>query len=162
MSQPTVIESIEIAAPADLIYRLLTDVARMGEWSPEATGARGKFTGRVPKVGDTFTGTNKRGFVVWWTRCTVSVAQAPTKFEFIVERKPLRISTWTYELRAKGAMTVVTEVWTDNRQGPIGLLVKGLGQLIIAGSRPDHNRRNMKATLSALKVTAEKAAQTAE
>lgn len=57
---------------------------------------------------------------------------------------------------------MVTEAWTDNRQGPVGLLIKGLGQLIIAGSRPDHNRRNMKATLSALKVTAEKAAQTAE
>jgi uncharacterized protein YndB with AHSA1/START domain len=161
MSDPTVVESIEIAAPAELVYGLITDVARMGEWSPEATGARVKFSGRLPEAGDRFTGTNKRGFVTWSTPCTVQIADEPTKFEFAVGRKPVRISTWTYELRTEGDVTVVTEAWTDDRGGPFGFVIKGIGKLLIPASRIDHNRRSIKATLSALKVTAEKDARTA-
>ncbi|NQU36950.1 MAG: SRPBCC family protein [Actinobacteria bacterium] len=162
MTEPDVVESIEIAAPAALVYGLLTDVARMGEWSPEATGARSTVVDRLPRVGDTFTGTNRRGVVTWSTQCTVTIADEPHVFQFTVERRPLRLSTWTYELRTIETGTLVTEMWSDNRDGLVGLAIKALGQFVIPGSRPDHNRRNMKATLAALKKTAERAAPQAE
>ncbi len=155
MPEPTVSESIRIDAPAELIYDLVTDVERMGEWSPEATGARVEFAHDDLAVGDRFTGTNKRGLARWSTQCTVTQADRGVLFEFAVAVKPLKISTWRYEFVAIDGGTVVTEQWFDEREGARGFIIKGLGQVFIPGSRPDHNRRNMQTTLANLKRAAE-------
>jgi hypothetical protein len=39
MPYPTAV-SHDIAAPAEMVWALVADLARMGEWSPENTGAR--------------------------------------------------------------------------------------------------------------------------
>ena len=155
MAEPTVSESVRIDAPAELIYDLVADVARMGEWSPEATGARVKSTGAVLQVGDRFTGTNKHGLARWSTQCTVTQAERGKVFEFAVAVKPFTISTWRYEFEADGDATVVTENWTDERCGARGVVIKGLGQVFIPGSRLEHNRRGMQQTLVNLKAAAE-------
>ena len=49
MADP-VVEYIEIAATPEVVYDLVADVARMGEWSPEATGAKG--ANRILTAGD--------------------------------------------------------------------------------------------------------------
>lgn len=155
MSEPTVTESIRIDAPAEVIYDLVADVARMGEWSPEATGARVSAPSGSLQVGDRFTGTNKHGLARWSTQCTVTEADRGKSFEFTVAVKPFKISTWRYEFAADGDATIVTEHWTDERDGARGVVIKGLGQVFIPGSRPDHNRRNMQTTLTNLKAFAE-------
>ncbi len=155
MAEPTVSESIRIDAPAEVIYDLVADVARMGEWSPEATGARVKSVGSDLKVGDRFTGTNRHGLARWSTQCTVTEAQRGEAFEFAVAVNPFKISTWRYEFAADGDATVVTEQWTDERQGARGVVIKALGQVFIPGSRPDHNRQNIQQTLARLKAAAE-------
>jgi len=96
MREPTVSESIRINAAPEVVYDLVADVARMGEWSPEATGARIAKPGSQRKVGDTFTGTNKHGVARWSTQCTVTQAKRGEEFEFTVEFKPFKISTWRY------------------------------------------------------------------
>ena len=155
MLEPTVSESIRINASPEVVYDLVADVARMGEWSPEATGARMSTVGPQLGVGDTFTGTNKHGIARWSTNCTVTQAERGKQFEFTVEVKPFKISTWRYEFVADGEATVVTEQWFDDRAGIRGTTLKILGQALIPGSRPDHNRRNMQATLANLKRAAE-------
>lgn len=153
MSADPVVESIRIAAPSSVVYDLVADVGRMGEWSPEATGARGQ-SGELA-VGQRFLGTNKRGLFRWITQCTVIAAAPGEKFAFDVDFGPLPVSRWSYHFEDQDGETVVTETWWDRRRGVRGAVVKGVGQVLIPGPRPDHNRRTMKITLRRLKQAAE-------
>ncbi|MDX1605235.1 MAG: SRPBCC family protein, partial [Candidatus Competibacterales bacterium] len=49
--------SRDIAAPAEEVWNLVADVTRMGEWSPEATGAKWRKDASGPTVGASFQGT---------------------------------------------------------------------------------------------------------
>ncbi len=51
----------DIAAPPDAVFELVTDLTRMGEWSPENEG--GDWTGDAtgPALGATFSGKNRNG-----------------------------------------------------------------------------------------------------
>ena len=150
-----VVESVSIAAPPEAVYDLVADVSRMGEWSPEATGARGASSS--PQEGDTFVGWNRRGIFRWFTNCTVRRAQRGQRFEFDVDFGPLPVSRWIYEFTIDGEATRVTETWIDRREGPGGAVVKAFGQVLIPGNRPEHNRANMIRTLRTLKRVAEDA-----
>ena len=74
----TATASIDIEAPPDRVYDLIADVARVGEFSPEATGARG--ASRAPQSGEHFWVFNKRGPWRWFTRCTVLSAERGRRF----------------------------------------------------------------------------------
>ncbi|MCH9718749.1 MAG: SRPBCC family protein [Actinomycetia bacterium] len=151
---PPISESLIISAPAEAIYELVADVSRMGEWSPEATGARG-VSGPL-HVGDRFTGTNRRGQVGWFTFNTVRIATPGQAFEFDTDFGPLPISRWRYDFgtRADGT-TRVTETWWDRRNGLLGLPIRAVGQLLIPGDRATHNRKNIRTTLQRLRDVAE-------
>ncbi len=150
-------ESIVINAPADLIYDMVSDVGRMGEWSPEATGARGADADLA--VGDRFVGLNRRGPVRWFTVNTVRAADRGAEFEFDTDLGPMPVSRWRYDFENVGdGTTRVIETWQDRREGVTAVPVKAIGQLIIPGNREDHNRANMLVTLRRLKEAAEAAA----
>jgi uncharacterized protein YndB with AHSA1/START domain len=151
---PTVTESITIDAPPEQVYDLVANVSAMGDFSPEATGARGRISAS-PKVGDRFVGTNRRGPVMWFTFCTIRQAEPARAFAFDVDFGPFPISYWSYTFEPSGGGTRVTESWTDRRDGIRGLPMKAVGQLLIPGSRPEHNRANMLTTLRRLKARAE-------
>lgn len=149
-------ESITINAPADLIYDLVSDVTRMGEWSPEATGATG--TEGTLAVGDRFTGWNKRGPVRWFTYNTVRAAERGAEFEFDTDFGPMPVSRWRYDFEETGdGSTRVVETWLDRREGVFAIPIKAMGQLLIPGNREVHNRANMVQTLRQLKAAAEAA-----
>jgi hypothetical protein len=151
---PPISERLTISAPAESIYELVADVARMGEWSPEATGARG--VSGVLQVGDRFTGTNRRGQVGWFTFNTVRVATAGQAFEFDTDFGPFPISRWRYDFETQAdGTTRVTETWWDRRKGLLGLPIRAVGQLLIPGDREAHNRKNMRTTLLRLRDVAE-------
>jgi hypothetical protein len=144
--------SADIAAPADKIWALVSDLPRMGEWSPENTGGEwiGGATG--PAVGVKFRGRNRKGFRRWSTTCTVTAADQSSRFTFEVTYGPVRISTWDYTLTAKGDGTTVVEEWTDRR--PTWMRVGGAPVMGVL-DRGDHNRRGMEQTLARLKTAAE-------
>jgi uncharacterized protein YndB with AHSA1/START domain len=73
---------VHISAPPEKVYDLVTDVTRMGEWSPETVKAEwiGGATG--PAVGARFKGSNKRGVIRWSTKPRVVVAEAGREFAF--------------------------------------------------------------------------------
>jgi len=144
--------STDIAAPADKIWALVSDLPRMGEWSPENTGGRwiGGATG--PSVGAKFRGSNRKGFRRWSTTCTVTAADKSTRFTFEVTYGVVRISTWDYTLTANGNGTTVTEEWTDRR--PMWMRIAGAPMMGVA-DRGAHNRSGMEQTLARLKAAAE-------
>ena len=77
--------SLEVAAPARLLWELVSDVTRMGEWSPESTGAQWR-SGTPGAVGATFRGANRRGRATWSTICQVVASEPGRVFAFAVAR----------------------------------------------------------------------------
>jgi hypothetical protein len=146
-------ESMQIDAPAEVVYDLVANVAEMGNWSPEATGAIGASSHLV--AGDTFWGTNRRGLVRWRTQCTVLRTERGRVFEFDVDFGFQGISRWTYTFLALDGGTYVSETWLDRRDGVLGPFVRLGGQLVIPGNRATHNRRNAQITLARLRAAAE-------
>ena len=144
--------STDIAAPADKIWSLVSDLPRMGDWSPENTGGRwiGGATG--PAVGAKFRGTNRKGIRRWSTTCTVTAADLGKRFTFEVTYGPVRISTWDYTLTGNGGSTTVVEEWTDRR--PVWMKMAGVPVMGVP-DRGEHNRRGMEHTLAQLKAAAE-------
>lgn len=146
-----------VAAPPDVLFRLVADVTRMGEWSPETTSCRWLPPDTGPVVGARFRGTNRRGPLLWATTCTVTAAEPGRRFAFDVAFGPVPIASWSYDFEPVGrgtraARTRVTESWTDRRSGLLRLAsvpVMGIAD------RAAHNRRGMVATLRALKAAAE-------
>jgi hypothetical protein len=150
----TVTESIGIDAEPWRVYDLIADVAGVGEHSPEATGAFGAH--RLPTVGDRFWGRNRRGPVVWLTQCRVTAARRGSEFAFDVGVGPVPLSHWSYRIEpSEGGGCVVTQSWTDRRDGVRGTVATRVGSVLIPGPRDEHNRRNIRASLAGLKRRAE-------
>src|SRR5262245_31328968 len=86
------------------VWSLITDVARVGEWSPECVGGRW-LDGASPRPGARFEGNNRfaGGFTSTVT-CVVTQAQQPEVFEWVVldpsESPDSPGSIWRYELTA--------------------------------------------------------------
>ena len=143
----------DIAAPAAKVWSLVSDLPRMGEWSPENTGGRwiGGATG--PAVGAKFRGTNRKGLRRWSTTCTVTAAEEGKRFTFDVTYGPLAISTWDYTFSTtNGGGTTVVEEWTDRRPGWMKV---ASGPVMGVMDRAAHNQRGMEQTLALLKAAAE-------
>ncbi|MFB7029953.1 MULTISPECIES: SRPBCC family protein [unclassified Streptomyces] len=152
-------ESLVVAAPADVVFRLVGDPARMGSLSPECSGVWVLRPRRRP--GPLFIGFNRRGARRWFTVCRVLTHRPPAEFSFHVSILGLSIARWTYRLERLGERgTRVTESWQDLRHGPGGTVTDLLGRRF-AGTTPaqrvDANRHGMRTTLRRLKTLAESA-----
>jgi len=105
MSLPTTAKaSIEIDAPPALVYDLVADVTRMGEWSPECV--RCEWIDEPGTVGSTFRGHNRRGPARWSTVARVLVADRPREFSFATLHRGEPSTRWTYRFDGDGPTTV--------------------------------------------------------
>jgi hypothetical protein len=156
MDQRNVEESIFIAASAESVYRAVSNVRRMGEWSPECFGVWS--SSRHFRTGSRFIGFNRRRLWFWFTSCTVLRAEEARDFAFEVRTFGMPVALWGYRLQARDAGSVVTEYWQDLRSGRSAPVAKLLG-LVFTGTRPanrsDVNRTGMRATLARLKTVVE-------
>src|SRR5688500_6142805 len=94
--QVSVTEHIDAAA--DEVYALVSDLPRMGEWSPENTGGSWVGGATGPATGARFKGTNKNESKAWATTCTVVEATPGSAFSFDVSVGPIKISRWSYRI----------------------------------------------------------------
>lgn len=79
--------STEIDASAEAVWSLVTDVTRMGEWSPETY--RGEWIDDGPAVGNEFRGYNRYGTNEWFTECVVETCVPGSQFGFRVMRESI-------------------------------------------------------------------------
>ncbi len=136
-----------IDASPERLWRMVSDVTRMGEWSPEITSARWISRHHAPVVGARFVGLNHRRWRRWATTCRVVEATPGTAFAFEVRGGPWRVSRWSYHFELDGNRTRVTETWTDQR----GWFMRKISRWVTGvKDRPQHNRESMIATLNAL------------
>ncbi len=153
---PTVQESVLVAATPVRAYETVSDVSRMGEFSPEATGAEGATSGSL-ELGARFKGTNRSGRATWATQCRVVAADPGREFAFEVRAVGGPIAVWRYSFLEEPEGVRVTETWEDLRTGLHGRLMS-LVAFVLTGvrDRAAHNRSTMRTTLAHLKTDLER------
>ena len=141
-----------MGATPEQAWRLVTDITRMGEWSPETTSAVWRAGARGPALGARFRGTNQMGSKKWRSTCTVTACEPGRRFAFHVSIGQFSVADWAYEFEPTEDGCVVTELWEDRR----GALVTWLSP-VITGTK-DRARRNeetMTVTLDRLAASAQ-------
>ena len=112
--------TVHIAAPPRQVWELVSDVTRIGEFSPETFEAEwiGGATG--PGVGARFRGHVKRNGIgpTYWTSCTVIACEPGSEFAFVVGPSGKPLNTWRYRLEPAGAGTRLTVVESGFAQLP--------------------------------------------
>ena len=139
------------AAPDD-VWALVSDVTRIGEFSPETFEAVWTHGATGPAVGARFKGHVKRNGVgpTYWSPCTVTRCEEGEVFEFAVGLDGNALTTWGYRLEAEGDGTRVTEYF---RLTPKWYL---RGYWIVLGRlRGRTNERGMRTTLEKMKAVVE-------
>ena len=144
--------STEIAADPKVVYDLISDLPRMGEWSPENCGGKWKGGATGPAVGAKFKGKNKNGWRSWSTDVTVTEASPPESFAFRCAVKGIQTAEWAYRITPTATGCTVTESTTDKRSG----LLAAIGNRVSGRKdRAGFNRTSIETTLAKLKKAAE-------
>ncbi|MHB8440150.1 MAG: SRPBCC family protein [Acidimicrobiales bacterium] len=147
--------TIHIAAPPDKVWGLVSDVTKIGRFSPETFEAQwiGGATG--PAVGAQFRGhvkRNERG-PTYWTTCTVTASEPGREFAFGVgPDKDRPLNTWGYRIEESGDGSDVTE-WFRLRP----VLPLRIYWALLGWARGKRNRNDMLRTLERMKAELESA-----
>jgi ligand-binding SRPBCC domain-containing protein len=149
MAYPTA-ATRDIAAPAEKVWALVSDLPRMGEWSPENAGGKWVKGATGPALGAIFKGTNKNGLRRWSTTVTVVACEPGKVFEFAVTAGPLPVATWRYEFDDTEAGCRVTESWQDQRKPWFVTVARVMGDHSAA-----HAGKEMEQTLAKLAIAVE-------
>jgi hypothetical protein len=144
--------TIGIDAPAEKVSGMVADLTRMGEWSPENTGATWLHGATGAASGARFKATNSAGRKEWSTTGTVVEAVPGRVLSFRVTAVGAKVALWTYRFEPTGAGCVVTESWVDERNAFVKLAGKPVSGV---ADRVTHNRAGMEQTLQNLKAAAE-------
>ena len=100
-------ESVVVACPPEALYDMVSDVTRMGEWSPVCKACWWD-DGDGPRLGAWFTGRNELPERTWETRSQVVAADRGREFAFAVGGSWAR---WGYTFTPVEGGTQVTESW---------------------------------------------------
>jgi Polyketide cyclase / dehydrase and lipid transport len=95
-----------VSRPPEELYALVSDVTRMGEWSPVCTGCW--WDNDTRGVGAWFTGRNETPVKTWETRSQVVADEPGREFAFVVGGNRTR---WGYRFEPVGDETRMTESW---------------------------------------------------
>jgi hypothetical protein len=144
MTYPTAV-SRDIGAPARDVFALVSDLPRMGEWSPENTGGRWVKGSTGPALGAVFQGTNRNGVRRWSTTVTVTGFDPGTLFEFAVTSGPLEVSHWRYDFEDTESGCRVTESFEDRRKPWFAFVARTMGD-----HSSEHAAQEMTETLANL------------
>ena len=146
--KPKVSSTVRIAASPDTVYAMVSDLTRMGEWSPECVKC--EWLGEPGQVGSTFKGHNRSGPVRWSTVARVLVADRPNEFSFATLYKDNPSTRWTYRFQGDGP-TTVTESFEAITSPPL----IALAERLFLRNRQAQLEEGMAKTLSAIKAAAE-------
>jgi hypothetical protein len=146
--------SIVVTRSPEELYDMVSDVTRMGEWSPVCKVCwwdEGESAG----VGAMFTGRNETPERTWETRSEVVVADRGREFAFVVQATGTR---WGYRFAAVEDGTEITESWQFPPSG-FEFFQQRFGDDADTqvANRHQAAREGIAATLAAIKKTAESA-----
>ena len=139
-------------APPEQVWDLVSDVTRIGEFSPETFEAKWTRGSTGPEEGAYFAGHVKRNGVgpTYWSPCRVTRCVPEEVFEFSVGTDSVTVNNWGYRLAARDGGTAVTEYFRMEPSLPTRLYWTILGPL-----RSRTNVRGMRTTLERMKAVVE-------
>lgn len=109
-------ERIEVSAPPTLVYDLISDMTRMGEWSPECRRCEWVGSASGPAVGAEFLGHNQVGPYRWSVGGKVVAAERGREFAFTTYLQDRESTRWRYRFEPSNFGTLVSEsyeyVWS--------------------------------------------------
>jgi uncharacterized protein YndB with AHSA1/START domain len=144
--------TVNMAAPPERVWELVSDVTQIGRYSPETFEAEWIDGATGPAVGAKFRGHVKRNGIgpTYWTTCTVVESEPGREVAFGVGNGDTPLNVWRYRLRPVGGSTDVTESFE---------LVDTFGMrlywLILGWARGKRNANDMRTTLERVKAVVE-------
>lgn len=149
---PDIEVSRTIAAPPEAVFVALTDITRMGEWSPETYRAEWNDDATEAAVGASFTGYNRNGDKEWQTEATVVELVPNERFFFDCSARGMVFSKWGYTIEPSGDGCVVTELVQDLRPDE---WLEMSAQVSGVSDRKSHNHAGIETTLERLAAALE-------
>lgn len=144
--------TVHMDAPPDRVWDLVSDVTRIGEFSPETFEAEWLGGAQGPEVGARFRGHVKRNQKgpTYWTECEVTACTPGEEFAFDVLTGGRTVNTWGYRLDGAAGGTDVTEFF----RLPDNLPTRAYW-FLLGWARGRTNREGMQATLERVKAVVE-------
>jgi uncharacterized protein YndB with AHSA1/START domain len=145
--------TLHIDAEPTRVWELISDITRMGEYSPEVFEAEWLDGATGPAVGARYRGhvkRNERG-PTYWTTCEVTECSPGEVFEFGVMMGDKAMNTWRYEFApGAGGGTDATESFRLS-----GKILPAIWYPLGGFLRQRRNERDMLRTLERVKAVAE-------
>lgn len=152
MSDLTHSESTVVAASPETVYDIVSDVTRVGEWSPECQACWWD-EGATGKAGDWFTGRNESQGRSWETKSQVVAAERGKEFTFQVGGTLVR---WGFTMAPAESGTTLTESWAFLPDGITYFRENFGGEAdAMIAARTESAHTGIAATLAAVKKIAE-------
>jgi uncharacterized protein YndB with AHSA1/START domain len=144
--------TVHMAASPARIWDLVSDVTKIGRYSPETFEAEWIDGATGPAAGARFRGHVKRNGrgPTYWTTCTVMDCVPEREFSFGVGNSDTPLNVWRYRLEPAGEGTDVTESFT---LAPTALL--RLYWALLGWARGSTNRNDMRTTLERIRAEVE-------
>jgi Polyketide cyclase / dehydrase and lipid transport len=144
-----------IEASPERVYSLISDVTRMGKWSPETYWCTWVDGATGPAVGARFRARNRHGLLRWSNTPEVIAAEPGREFAFrrVVLGNEVR---WRYRMWPAGSGTRLSESYDVLTPSP-GWLNRLVGVLMGVGDREADLMVGMRTTLDRLRRAAERA-----
>lgn len=146
--------TVHMDAPPEQVWDLVSDVTKIGRYSPETFEGEWLDGATGPAKGVRFRGHVKRNEKgpTYWTTCVITDCEPNRVFEFIVGPSVEKgLNTWRYELTAADGGTDVTESFRLKDALPLKIYWALLGW-----ARGKTNREGMRRTLEAMKAEVER------
>jgi hypothetical protein len=144
--------TVHMKATPEQVWDLVSDVTRIGSYSPETFEAEWLGGATGPAEGAQFRGHVKRNGKgpTYWTTCTVLACTPGSEFTFGVGPGDKPINVWSYRLEPSGDGTDVTESFTLADKAALKVYWALLGW-----ARGRTNRNGMRTTLERIKAEVE-------
>ena len=144
--------TVHMNADPDRVWDLVSDVTRIGSYSPETFEAEWLDGASGPAVGAKFRGHVKRNGrgPVYWTNCVVNSCVPGAEFGFDVLTGGKPTNTWTYRIEPADGGSDVTESFRLAETLPLKLY-----WALFGWTRGRTNRNGMRVTLAAIKAEVE-------
>ena len=144
--------TVHMAAKPEAIWDLVSDVTKIGRYSPETFEAKWVEPATGPAVGAQFRGHVKRNGIgpTYWTTCTVMACEPGKEFAFGVGNGETPLNVWRYVIVPAGDGADVTESFDLAKTFGLKLYWRLWGW-----SRGKVNRNDMRTTLERIKAEVE-------